>query len=444
MESNEPKLENTNENKKNNENKNKESKKKNKKEQTKEQNKCENKTNEIKKLQPSIYKYDENSQIDYSTALEKYNLKLINPENNFIKSQSKNFQFLINRNLLFAERNLDKLNENKNFFILYELFVSENTSLCLSEIIILNIIKNIMQSNQKIHLIIQIADDDYLIETTGKFNFKQIKKFSEEKIENVLAILLDSDNKEYMNKNIHIFSNYFFRTFCHNFESLVSDFKMQVNYEKVVKLFNITEDDSVGKLDYPCYIAMACNPNIYKEFISDINENSICLIVNSIFFMNRYMLCYDASKINNFNEPVLIALKIVNPLTGCNGYDCFFENNKELTLLLEDNEKLLRKKIMKHSLSGARGSGTLEDHKKFGGNIEVDISCQYLKFLEENEEKLNEYLNKFGKGELSCGEIKQILYEKLNELFNKIKDNKEKNINKELVDSLKLEKERKL
>ena len=96
-----------------------------------------------------------------------------------------------------------------------------------------------MQSNQKIHLIIQIADDEFLMESTGKFSYKQIKNFSEGKVQNVLSILFDSETKEFMKKNIHIFSNYSFPTFCNNFESLVSYFKMQVQYKKVVELFNI-------------------------------------------------------------------------------------------------------------------------------------------------------------------------------------------------------------
>jgi hypothetical protein len=78
-----------------------------------------------------------------------------------------------------------------------------------------------MQSNQKVHLIIQIADDEFLMESTGKFSYKQIKIFSEEKVQNVLSILFDSETKEFMKKNIHIFSNYSFRTFNNNFESLV-------------------------------------------------------------------------------------------------------------------------------------------------------------------------------------------------------------------------------
>ena len=40
-------------------------------------------------------------------------------------------------------------------------------------------------------------------------------------------------------------------------------------------------------------------------------------------------------------------------------------------------------KINKYSFSGGGGDGTLEQHKKFGGNVEKDIPCQYLKFFEQ-------------------------------------------------------------
>jgi hypothetical protein len=88
MESNEPKTEKTE--KKDSKNK------KSKKEQNKETKKSENITKEIKKSQPNIYKYDANSQIDYSIAFKNYNLKNIDPENNFLKYQSKMIQNLLN------------------------------------------------------------------------------------------------------------------------------------------------------------------------------------------------------------------------------------------------------------------------------------------------------------------------------------------------------------
>ena len=42
--------------------------------------------------------------------------------------------------------------------------------------------------------------------------------------------------------------------------------------------------------------------------------------------------------------------------------------------------------INKHAFSG--GKDTIEEHRKFGGDVTVDISFQYLSFFLEDEEKL--------------------------------------------------------
>jgi tryptophanyl-tRNA synthetase len=43
--------------------------------------------------------------------------------------------------------------------------------------------------------------------------------------------------------------------------------------------------------------------------------------------------------------------------------------------------------INKHAFSGGRE--TLEDHRKYGGDCEVDVSYQYLRFLLDDDEKLD-------------------------------------------------------
>ncbi len=47
----------------------------------------------------------------------------------------------------------------------------------------------------------------------------------------------------------------------------------------------------------------------------------------------------------------------------------------------------------KHAFSGGRE--TLEDHRKYGGDCEVDVSYQYLRFLLDDDEKL-EKIRKVG------------------------------------------------
>lgn len=42
--------------------------------------------------------------------------------------------------------------------------------------------------------------------------------------------------------------------------------------------------------------------------------------------------------------------------------------------------------INKHAFSG--GKDTVEEHRKYGGNTEVDVSFLYLTFFLEDDEKL--------------------------------------------------------
>ena len=58
------------------------------------------------------------------------------------------------------------------------------------------------------------------------------------------------------------------------------------------------------------------------------------------------------------------------------------------TIFLTDTPKQIEKKIKSNAFSGGRQ--TLEEHKQFGANLEVDIAFQYLKFFLEDDDKLND------------------------------------------------------
>lgn len=424
--------ENKKENKKEKKEKQKEGKKeKNKNENPKKDNKNKPKGTEEEsgcKIPSTIFKVDESGTIDYTQGLDLYGIKNIESNDENIKSSEIKgldniLKLLIDKKVLCGGRNIEKLKSNKKIFLVYELIFNDHINLALNEIFILDIIKSLLKENPDLNLIIQIADDE--LYSKGKFKFNQVSKFAMEKLENVLKYLTSGDTKF----KIHVFSNTSFRLKDNNYESLVSNFKMKVSFERLTKLFNITDDDPVSAIDYPCYIAMATNPSLYTQYIPELTNEYTCLIINSIYNMYRYQLGYDAAQECKFNEPILLATKIISPLTGTNGYECNFNSQDDITLLTGDEEKSLRKKIMKHSVSGSRGNGSMEDHKKFGGDVIKDISCQYLAFVEKDLNKYNEYIEKFGKGELSCGEIKDIMFKCVNEMFKVVRDSKNVNVN---------------
>ncbi len=90
-----------------------------------------------------------------------------------------------------------------------------------------------------------------------------------------------------------------------------------------------------------------------------------------------------------------------------------------------DTPKEIKTKINKYAFSG--GQPTLEEHRKKGGNPDIDVSFQYLKmFLEEDDKKLQELHNNYKSGKLSTGELKAYTIEKLNKFLLEHQKNREK------------------
>ena len=82
----------------------------------------------------------------------------------------------------------------------------------------------------------------------------------------------------------------------------------------------------------------------------------------------------------------------------------------ETTMFLNDSMKDIEKKI-KSSFSG--GQATVEEHGAIGGNPDVDVAFQYLRyFFEEDDNELERIRNEYVSGELLTGEIKAICVEK--------------------------------
>ncbi len=78
-----------------------------------------------------------------------------------------------------------------------------------------------------------------------------------------------------------------------------------------------------------------------------------------------------------------------------------------------DSPEEVKKKINKYAFSG--GQATIEEHRKKGGNPDVDVSFQYLKmFFEPDDKKLQEIYDSYKSGSLSTGELKKLAIEKIN------------------------------
>ena len=81
-------------------------------------------------------------------------------------------------------------------------------------------------------------------------------------------------------------------------------------------------------------------------------------------------------------------------------------------IALTDTHEEAATKIKKYAFSG--GQATLEEHRKKGGNTDVDVAFQMLRYgLEPDDKKLGKIYSDYRKGKLLSGELKQITIEKI-------------------------------
>jgi len=94
-------------------------------------------------------------------------------------------------------------------------------------------------------------------------------------------------------------------------------------------------------------------------------------------------------------------------------------------IAMTDSEKEVANKINKYAFSGGRA--TLEEHKKKGGNPDIDVSFQYLKmFFEENDNKLKQIEEDYRNGNLTTGELKKYTIDKINVFLKKHQEKRAK------------------
>lgn len=72
---------------------------------------------------------------------------------------------------------------------------------------------------------------------------------------------------------------------------------------------------------------------------------------------------------------------------------------------MDDTPKQIQKKINKYAFSG--GQALLEDHRKYGGNPDVDVAYQYMSFFSFDDDKLEKLAQGYRKGEILSSEMKK-------------------------------------
>ena len=97
---------------------------------------------------------------------------------------------------------------------------------------------------------------------------------------------------------------------------------------------------------------------------------------------------------------------------------------EKTTIFTTDNEQQVNDKIMKYAFSG--GKETLEQHRKEGGNPDIDVSYQYLAYFLEDSKKLEEVYDDYKSGKMLTGDLKKFTIKVLNKFLREHQAKREK------------------
>lgn len=180
-----------------------------------------------------------------------------------------------------------------------------------------------------------------------------------------------------------------------------------VTYNQVKGIFGFGDSDPIGKIGFP---AVQAAPSFSSTFPFIFGDKKLhCLIPCAIDQDPYFRMTRDVAPRLGFPKPGLIHSTFFPALQGAKSKMSASDVNS--AIFLTDTPKQIKNKINKHAFSG--GQPTLEEHREKGGDTEIDVPFQLLKFFMEDDAELERIQVAYTKGELLTGEIKKIAIDTL-------------------------------
>jgi tryptophanyl-tRNA synthetase len=298
---------------------------------------------------------------------------------------------LIRRGIFFSHRDLawilDEYDKGNKFFLYTGRGPSGNVHLGHT---VPWIVTKWLQDVYGVELWFQMTDDE-------KFLFKpdlsltEANRLAYENALDVLAIGFDPKKTK-----IFVDSDY-----AATMYPLAIQIAKKLTFSTAKAVFGFSGEHNVGAI---FYTSMQSVPCILPSHLA--GRNIPCLIPYAIDQDAHFRVTRDILPKLGFYKPAAIHCRFLPPLTGP-GKMSTTGSARDATIFMSDDAKTVRKKVMKYAFSG--GKDTVEEHRKHGGNVDVDMAYQWLTYFEPDDDKLLDIKRRYESGELLSGELKQIL-----------------------------------
>ncbi|HLD04765.1 MAG TPA: tryptophan--tRNA ligase [Candidatus Nanoarchaeia archaeon] len=350
--------------------------------------------------------YTVKGDVDYDRLIQEFGIQEI--DESLMKKLEKRtgeIHHLLKRRIFFAQRDLDfalKEHEKGNLFLYTGCGPSGPIHMGHAMVWLFT---KWLQDKLGIELYFQFTDDE-------KFLFKdksyeEIQKWTYENMLDVIALGFNPDKTHFIVDTRHANVVY---------PEAIKVAK-KITFSTVKSAFGFTNENNIGSIFYTAMQAVpAFLPCVLKK------KKMACLIPHAVDQDPHFRITRDVVEKLGYYKPASIQCRFLPGLEG--SQEGKLSSSEGVAIYLTDDADTVKKKINKYAFSGGRD--TVEEHRKLGGNPEIDVSYQWLVFFEEDDDKLKKIFEDYKTGKLLTGEVKQLLIDKLNAFLSHHQKEREK------------------
>ena len=358
--------------------------------------------------------WDVEGTVDYQRLIDKFGTeRLDNTLKQRIFNVSGDDNLYLRRDFVFSHRDLDNILdsfEDGGEFYLYT-GRAPSGKMHIGHIVSFYLTKW-FQDAFNVNVYIQIPDDEKYWAKDTLF-LSDIDTYAEQNIKQIAAVGFDPDKT-------FIFRN---REYIGNMYDAAIKVSNEVNYSVAQSVFGFQSSTNIGMSFYP---ALQMLPTFF--------EDNQCLIPAAIDQDPYWRIQRDIAHKFGHDKTAAVHNKFIPALTGPDGK--MSSSNPKSSIMLDDEKQTIKDKVHSQAYSG--GGDTLDEHREHGADLSVDVSYQWLHnlFLEDDDE-LRRIADEYSSGEMTTGEIKNILIDNLWEFLQahqERKDNADKHVQELMYD----------
>src|SRR5438309_2384344 len=226
---------------------------------------------------------------------------------------------------------------------------------------------------------IQITDDEKFLEEKRNLSYEDTQRWAVDNILEIAAVGFDPDRTFILQDTEYIGNAY----------PMVLKIARRVNYSLAKSVFGFTGETNIGFSFYPSI-----------QILPSLLEKRRCLIPSAIDQDPYWRIQRDIAESMGYYKAAAVHSKFLPPLTGMK--DKMSSSKPETAIYLSDDDKTVRNKVYRYAFSG--GQATKEEHRKKGGDPDVDVPFQWLyMFFEPDDKRIEQIRAKYKSGRRQAG-----------------------------------------